>query len=283
MAGRPAFRAVQADAGEREPVRRRVRLALAQQVGRRDRRGQQVPAARNAHRSAPRRDGMAPVMRASAAQLRRILSVVWAERRLYLPGTFFVFISIGTGLAYPYVIRLIIDDGVGGGHAQTLNRLAAILVGILLVEAVATFVRDYCFNFGAERVAARLRQMVFRALLTQDVQFFDRRDTGEITTRLWADVPALQHLLGEEFADAIRFSAIALFGTGLLLYTSPPLTLLALLAMPPIVIATSVLGRRVRARSSSRGARSLPPRRLAACRSSPASARRCSPSGSAAT
>ncbi len=188
-------------------------------------------------------------MRASATQLRRILSVVWAERRLYVPGTFFVFISIGTGLAYPYVIRLIIDDGVGGGHAQTLNRLAAILVGILLVEAVATFVRDYCFNFGAERVASRLRQMVFRALLTQDVQFFDRRDTGEITTRLWADVPALQHLLGEEFADAIRFSAIALFGTGLLFYTSPPLTLLALLAMPPIVIATSVLGRRVRGRS----------------------------------
>jgi len=57
-------------------------------------------------------------------------------------------------------------------------------------------------------------------------------------------------VLGEELADAIRFSAIALCGTGLLFYTSPRLTLLALLAVPPIVIATSVLGRRVRGLST---------------------------------
>src|SRR5438034_1099311 len=74
--------------------------------------------------------------------------------------------------------------------------------------------------------------------------------TGSITTRLWADVPALQHVLGEEFADALRFSVFAVCGTVLLFYTSPQLTLLTLLAVPPIVIATSVLGRRVRSLSS---------------------------------
>jgi ABC-type multidrug transport system fused ATPase/permease subunit len=179
-------------------------------------------------------------------QLRRILRVVWAERRLYAPGTLFVLLSIGTGLGYPQIIRLIIDEGVQGRQLDRLNQLALIMVGILIVEAISTSMRDYCFNLGAERVGLRLRRMVFDTLLRQDVQFFDRRDTGEITTRLWADVPALQFVLGEELADAIRFGVIAIAGTALLFYTSVRLSLLTLLAVPPIVIATSMLGRKVR-------------------------------------
>ena len=189
-------------------------------------------------------------MRPLTAQARRIAALVWTERRLYLTGAIFVAVSIGTGLAYPQVIRMVIDDGVQAGRTTRLNQLAIALVVILLVESVATFVRDYCFNLGAERVAARLRRLVFETLLRQDVHFFDRRETGEITTRLWADVPALQFVLGEELADAMRFSVFAISGTGLLFYTSVPLTLLTLLAVPPIVIATSLLGRRVRTLST---------------------------------
>jgi len=185
-------------------------------------------------------------VRPLTAQARRIAALVWTERRLYLIGAVFVALSIGTGLAYPQVIRLIIDDGVQAGRTARLNQLAIALVVILLVESIATFVRDYCVNLGAERVAARLRRLVFETLLRQDVHFFDRRETGEITTRLWADVPVLQFVLGEELADALRFSVFAVTGTALLFYTSVPLTLLTLLAVPPIVIATSLLGRRVR-------------------------------------
>jgi ABC-type multidrug transport system fused ATPase/permease subunit len=189
-------------------------------------------------------------VRPLTTQARRIAALLWSERRLYLIGAVFVALSIGTGLAYPQVIRLIIDDGVQPGRTARLNELAIMLIGILFVESAATFARDYCYNLGAERVAARLRQMVFETLLRQDIHFFDRRETGEITTRLWADVPALQVVLGEELADAMRFSVFAVCGTALLFYTSVPLTLLTLLAVPPIVIASSLLGRKVRTLSN---------------------------------
>src|SRR5437773_1747926 len=48
-------------------------------------------------------------------QLARIGRLVWAERRPYLIGGIFVATSTVTALAYPYVIRLIIDDAIGGG------------------------------------------------------------------------------------------------------------------------------------------------------------------------
>jgi ABC-type multidrug transport system fused ATPase/permease subunit len=180
------------------------------------------------------------------AQIREVGRLVWAERRPYLKGTVFVAFSLGTALAYPQVIRLIIDDAIGGGRPQRLNQLSLWMVAILLVEAVATGARDYYFGLGAERVGVRLRRMVFETLLRQDIAFFDQRDIGEVTTRLWADVPPLEYVLGEEFADSLRFTVFSVLGTGLLFYTSVRLTLLTLLAVPPIVLATSMLGRRVK-------------------------------------
>jgi ATP-binding cassette subfamily B protein len=175
-----------------------------------------------------------------------VLRLVWAERRAYLPGLLFVAVGIGTALFYPQVIRLIIDEGIQGGQVQRLNQLSLWMVAILIVEAIATGARDYYFGLGAERVSVRLRRMVFETLLAQDIQFFDSRDIGEITTRLWADVPPLEYVLGEELADSLKFAVFSVCGTGLLFYTSPRLTLLTLLAVPPIVLATSYLGRRVK-------------------------------------
>ncbi len=184
------------------------------------------------------------------AQLRRMARIVWAERRPYLVGTIFVAMSIATALGYPYVIRLIIDEAIAHVEVHRLNQLSLIMVGILLFEAVSTYGRDYCFGLGAERVSLRLRRLLFETLLQQDIHFFDRRDHGEITTRLWADLPPLEWILGGEFADTLRNLVFSVFGTLLLLYTSPRLTLLTLLAVPPIVFATSLLGNRVKLRAA---------------------------------
>src|SRR5213593_4540066 len=93
-------------------------------------------------------------------QVGHVARLIWTERRPYLIGTLFVAISIGTSLAYPQVIRLIIDEGIQGGQVGRLNQLSLVIVGILLVEAAATAARDYCFGLGAERVGVRLRRMV---------------------------------------------------------------------------------------------------------------------------
>jgi ATP-binding cassette subfamily B protein len=127
-----------------------------------------------------------------------------------------------------------------------LNELSLAMVGIVVVEALSTCGRDYCFGLGAERVGLRLRRLLFESLLLQDIQFFDGRDTGEMTTRLWADVPPLEYVLGQEFADTLRAAVFSVCGTALLFYTSPKLTLLTLLAVPPIMLATGLLGRRVK-------------------------------------
>jgi len=179
-------------------------------------------------------------------QLRRLWRLLRVQRRTYALGLVFVAIGIVTALAYPYAIRLTIDEGVQGRNLDRINGLGLLMLVLLVAEGVSTFLRDHFFNLAAERVAAALRERAFAHLLAQDIAFFDSRKTGAITARLSADVPNLQRLIGDELSDAIRFALWAIGGTAMLFYTSPLLSLLVLLAVPPMVGAASMLGNRVK-------------------------------------
>src|SRR5207247_10293226 len=70
-----------------------------------------------------------------------LLPLVREERRNYAVGAIFVVVGIIPALAYPYAIRLTIDEGVMRGDAHRINVLASIMLGLLLSEAVATCLR----------------------------------------------------------------------------------------------------------------------------------------------
>ena len=180
------------------------------------------------------------------AHLRALQRLVWQERRSYLFGLFFVLVGMFTTLGYPQAIRMTIDEGLKGGHPERINLLALIMLGLLLGEALATFMRNYLFNLGAERVSARLRQNAFEHLLQQEIAFFDDTNTGALTTRLWSEIPHVQWLVGERLGDALRYTVLGIGGTALLFYTSPLLSGVVLLALPILSFVTAMLGRRIR-------------------------------------
>lgn len=180
------------------------------------------------------------------AHLRALLRLMRRERRCYLGALAFVIVGMFTTLAYPQAIRMTIDEGLRGGHAERINVLALIMLGLLLAEAGATFFRNYLFNVGAEHLTARLRQDAFEHLLAQEIAFFDDANTGTLTTRLWSEIPHVQWLVGERLGDALRYSLLGIGGTALLFYTSPLLSCVVLLALPVLSFAATMLGRRIR-------------------------------------
>ena len=176
----------------------------------------------------------------------RLLRLIGVEKRAYGIGLIFVVISAATSLAYPQAIRLIIDEGVQTRNLARINELALIMLGLLVAEDIAVCVRNSLFNAAADRVTADLRQQTFDGLLVQEIAFFDRNSTGEITARLAADTAYLTALLGEDLADVLRVGLWAIGGTVLLFYTSALLAAVVLLSVPPLILAGYLLGRRVK-------------------------------------
>jgi ABC transporter fused permease/ATP-binding protein len=197
-----------------------------------------------------------PRPRQRGATVRRLVKLARPEAHLLIAGLIFLFIGSGATLLYPQGIRIVIDAALGapapgplpGGidGARLLELVALAMAGIALVSAVAMGLRYFLFMLAGERVIARLREELYRAMLAQEVAFFDRERTGDLMSRLSSDTATLQGSVSSNISFGLRNFIQLLGGVALLIYTSPRLSLLILGIVPPIAVGAVVYGRRIR-------------------------------------
>lgn len=178
--------------------------------------------------------------------VRRLLKLARPELLPLAAGTFFLLISSGATLAYPRAIGDLVDQALNARDRYVVDRLAMLMLAVFTVQGIAMALRIYLFTNAGERVVSRLRKDLFRALLSQEVGFFDSRRTGELTSRLSSDTTVLQTTVTANVSMMLRYVVTALGGVGLLLYTSVQLTLVMLAVIPPVAIGGVFYGRRVR-------------------------------------
>lgn len=181
-----------------------------------------------------------------AKPLQRILKLAIPEWPSLAVGTVFLVIGGAMGLSYPQAIRVIIDGAMEPGGKELID-LAAIAMGVIFaIQAVAVALRYYIFTVAGERIVARLRESLYARVIDQEIGFFDERRTGELLNRLSSDTTVLQNTVSVNVSMALRNVAQVIGGVGLLLYTSPALTGIMLLIVPPVVVAAVVYGRKIR-------------------------------------
>ena len=177
---------------------------------------------------------------------KRILSLATPEWPSLLVGTVFLVIGGAMSLAYPQAIRVIIDGALEPGGRELIDQAALAMGAIFAIQAVAVALRYYIFTVAGERIVARLREDLYRRVIAQEIGFFDERRTGELLNRLSSDTGVLQNTVSVNVSMALRSVAQVVGGVALLLYTSPVLTGIMLLIVPPVVGAAVYYGRKIR-------------------------------------
>jgi len=177
---------------------------------------------------------------------RRLLSLARPEARTLALGTLFLVVGSAAGLAWPQLVRVLIDDALAGGDPGRLDRAALLMAGLFLVQAAAVSIRYVLFTTAGERIVARLRERLFSRVLDQEIAFFDERRTGELTSRLASDTTVLQNTVSVNVSMLLRNAAGVIGGLAMLFYTSPVLTALMLAVVPPVALGAAWYGKRVR-------------------------------------
>lgn len=159
-----------------------------------------------------------------------------------------ILIVLGTliGLAFPLVVRELLDAAFLTGDRGLLNRIALFLLGLFLFQAVVNFGQSYLTASVSERVVADLRMDVFRRLMAQPPGFFSSRRVGELSSRLASDAGLIQAILRFGVPELVRQGLFLVGALILVTVTHPRLTLVTTIAIPPTVLAAWLLGRRVR-------------------------------------
>jgi ATP-binding cassette subfamily B protein len=174
----------------------------------------------------------------------RLVALAAPEWKRLVVATVFLVVGGAAGLAYPQVIRVLIDAALEGG-ADTINRAAVAMAIIFAVQAVAVALRFYLFSIAGERIVTRLREQVYRSIIDQEIGFFDARKTGELTSRLTADATVMQNTVSVNLSMGLRNLVLVVGGLALLVVSSPRLTLLMLALVPPVALGAVVVGKRL--------------------------------------
>jgi subfamily B ATP-binding cassette protein MsbA len=165
---------------------------------------------------------------------------------MLLLATVALVLSSLASLAFPMVVRYLLDAAFVNRDRALLDRIALGLAALFCVQAVLNYIQAYLLSATGEQAVAGLRRELFGRLLEMPPGFFAERRTGELTSRLTSDIGLLQNVLSHQISEFSRQILALVGGVVLLTYLQPRLTLTALLVAPVVVGTAMVFGRRLR-------------------------------------
>jgi subfamily B ATP-binding cassette protein MsbA len=146
--------------------------------------------------------------------------------------------------ALAYLVRVIIDEVLP--HQREVGFVATAVVIVYVAKGLGSYFSAFLMADVGQHVVMDLRNALYRHLLEQSAAYYARRTTGQLMSRLLADVGQLQQVASETVADLLRESlAIAGFAA-YLLWIDARLAVVCLTGAPLIVYPLSRLGKRLR-------------------------------------
>ncbi len=181
-------------------------------------------------------------------EYRRILKLALPHLPGLIMATLALAVGSGIGLLYPQAAKYTIDDAFEQGQiaGYDLEVVGIALMALFLIQAIFVGLRAYLFTVIGDRIVTDLRNDLYRAILRQEMGFFDARRTGELTSRLSSDTQVLQSAVTVNLSMLLRYGAQAIGGLVLLFYTSWKLAMLLMVVLPVVLGVAIGYGRVVR-------------------------------------
>lgn len=159
----------------------------------------------------------------------------------------FLLLAAGTTLAFPWVLRQLIDQGLStGATAEQLSGNFLQLFGVAAALAVFSSGRYYTVSWLGERITGDLRNAVYGHVLKQSPAFFETTQSGEVLSRLTNDTTLVQTVVGSSFSMGLRNLVMGAGALLMLVWTNPILMLQVVAVLVAVIFPSVYLGRRVR-------------------------------------
>ena len=131
------------------------------------------------------------------------------------------------------------------------NTILALLIAATIAKVITEYGAIAASAFLGQSVVRNLRNDVFDRILHQPLRFFDRNPTGELMSRISADIERVQSAASDTLAEALKQGATAVAMVGTILYIDWKLSLASFVLLPLVLYPTAWFGKRLRSLSRS--------------------------------
>lgn len=175
----------------------------------------------------------------------RLLRFGKPELPLVISATFLSAISAFLNMSQNFFVGWLIDIVRFSDLAMrqsNLNWITVVLLIIYVADCLLALFSGVLYTVAAARCSCRLRSLVLRNMLRQDVAFFDTVRIGELLNRLSTDTEVIQSVVTSNLVGWFIPSCQVIIGFVILFWYSWQLTLVILSVTPVILIVMFLQG-----------------------------------------
>ncbi|XP_076306500.1 ATP-dependent translocase ABCB1-like isoform X1 [Tachypleus tridentatus] len=131
-----------------------------------------------------------------------------------------------------------------------MNQYSLYYVYIGIAVFVASYSQIVCWMLACERQVYRLRQEFFYEIMRQEISWFDKHQSGELTTRLNDDLERIREGIGDKFSMFIQYAATFLSGFVVGFFVGWELTLVIMSLTPLLALSSAFMGKMIASSSA---------------------------------
>ncbi|KAF5395011.1 hypothetical protein PHET_08860 [Paragonimus heterotremus] len=128
----------------------------------------------------------------------------------------------------------------GPSFTQNINRTAIWFAVLAVIVFVVGFLQMFLLHYSAIRQTKRIRKLYFRAVLRQDIAWFDRQATGTLIAQLSQNIDQIEKGIGSKFGLVLQYLATFIVGVVIGFVKGWKLSLVAIAMLPLNLVAFGV-------------------------------------------
>ncbi|MDO8361768.1 MAG: ABC transporter transmembrane domain-containing protein [Actinomycetota bacterium] len=162
----------------------------------------------------------------------------------------YMLFSLAFGAAYPFVARELIDTAIPSGEWAQVVTLLGLLGGAFVVSVAASIRESYQSTHISSSVVNDLRAQIYDRVQDLPMSWFANRSQGEVMSRLFSDVGAVQSSLTKAIGTGIFQSLSLVVSSVILLTLEWRLGLIILLGAPVVAVIYKAMSAGARRKST---------------------------------
>jgi ATP-binding cassette subfamily B protein/subfamily B ATP-binding cassette protein MsbA len=178
--------------------------------------------------------------------VRRLLRYLLPYKWQVITALAWMFFAMSAYIAGPYLIKVALDSGIAVGNLGVLEQAVALYLLASVAFWIGTYFRVRTMAVTGQSIIYDMRRELFEHLQILSLGFFSRYAVGRLISRVMNDVGVLRELITWAVVAVVR-DFFDLFGTLVAMFILDwRLTLLSLLVLPLMGIATEIFRRKAR-------------------------------------
>ncbi|CAG8492585.1 15641_t:CDS:2 [Acaulospora morrowiae] len=125
--------------------------------------------------------------------------------------------------------------------SDRVNYYSLVFIYLAIVTFFSTYFYMAAWVYTGERITRQIRERYLRAILRQNIAYFDKLGAGEVTTRITSDTHLIQDGISEKFSLAFQYAAQFISAFIIAFTTSWKMTLVISCVIPLIAITSGIM------------------------------------------